>query len=85
MVGAAAEKMTMTKIYDPSRLGVSEDAIAQRAYELWCERGCPEGGDGREDWDAAVAELTVTAQLSGQHRRGPLLRLWSRIRSRAAM
>lgn len=75
----------MTKIYDPQS-GVSDEAIAQRAYELWCERGCPQGGDGREDWDAAAAELTAAAeQQSSGARRGPLLRLWSRIRNRAAM
>ena len=74
----------MTKIHDPCQLGVSEDAIAQRAYELWCERGCPDGGDGRQDWDAAVAELTAAAQQATS-RRGPLLRLFSRLRQRAAM
>ena len=74
----------MATIYDPNN-GVSDEAIAQRAYELWCERGCPEGSDGREDWDAAAAELTAAAQQAAAPRRGPLLKLWSRLRNRAAM
>ena len=36
---------------------VSTEEIARRAYELWEARGRP-AGDGSEDWDAAVAELT---------------------------
>jgi Protein of unknown function (DUF2934) len=36
---------------------VSEEEIARRAYELWEARGCPPG-DGTQDWERAVAELT---------------------------
>jgi len=43
---------------------VPQEAIARRAYELWEARGCP-SGDGTEDWERAVAELT-----SGNHRNG---------------
>jgi hypothetical protein len=38
----------------------SEQAIAERAYGRWQARGCP-GGDGREDWFAAQAELLQEA------------------------
>jgi hypothetical protein len=36
---------------------VPQEEIARRAYELWETRGCPPG-DGTEDWERAVAELT---------------------------
>ena len=39
---------------------VPTEEIARRAYELWEARGRP-AGDGSEDWDAAVAELTSRA------------------------
>jgi hypothetical protein len=35
---------------------ITDEQIAQRAYELWEARGCP-SGDGTEDWEAARAEL----------------------------
>jgi Protein of unknown function (DUF2934) len=37
---------------------VPQEEIARRAYELWQARGCPPG-DGTEDWERAVAELTT--------------------------
>jgi Protein of unknown function (DUF2934) len=46
---------------------VRQEEIARRAYEIWEARGRPTG-DGSEDWDAAVAELTS--------RRGVGLRHW---------
>jgi len=46
---------------------VSTEEIARRAYEIWEARGRP-SGDGSEDWDAALAELTS--------RRGTGLRHW---------
>jgi Protein of unknown function (DUF2934) len=42
---------------------VPQEEIARRAYELWQARGCP-SGDGNQDWERAVAELT-----SGRYRR----------------
>ena len=39
-----------------TKLNVSQDEIARRAYEIWQARGCPPG-DGNEDWQAAEAEL----------------------------
>ena len=35
---------------------LNESEIAQRAYQRWLARGCPQT-DGREDWFAARAEL----------------------------
>lgn len=40
-----------------SPLGELEEAkIAARAYEKWCQRGCPLWEEG-QDWEAARAEL----------------------------
>lgn len=50
---------------------VSTEEIARRAYEIWESRGRP-AGDGTQDWDAAVAELT--------ERRGGLRHWWERLR-----
>jgi hypothetical protein len=36
--------------------GVSEDAIAALAYQLWQVQGCPIGSD-RQDWFQAEREL----------------------------
>ena len=51
---------------------VSEEEIARRAYEIWESRGRPEG-DGSQDWDAAVAEL------SSRHN-GRIRHWWERLR-----
>lgn len=51
---------------------VSTEEIARRAYEIWESRGRPVG-DGTQDWDAAVAELT-------SQRRGGLRHWWERLR-----
>ena len=37
-------------------IGISEERIAARAFQLWMARGCPVS-DGSEDWFAARAEL----------------------------
>jgi hypothetical protein len=60
-----------------SQRELPQEAIASRAYELWEARGCPPG-DGTEDWERAVAELT-----SGRRNGSPvegLLDWLSRIR-----
>lgn len=59
---------------------VTHEAIAQRAYEIWQARGCPDG-DGQADWRAAEAELLAE---NAPRRRRPLQRLLRRLRSRAA-
>jgi hypothetical protein len=38
--------------------GIATEEIARRAYERWEARGRPTG-DGSEDWEAALAELTA--------------------------
>jgi hypothetical protein len=61
---------------------IPEEQIAQRAYELWQERGCPEG-DGSQDWEGAKAELIaarISRNGSTQHR---LRRFWDRLRGKA--
>lgn len=62
---------------------VSDDAIAQRAYELWEARGCPEG-DGQQDWQEAQRQLLSETQVP-QSPRSPFSRLVARFRGRAAM
>jgi hypothetical protein len=64
----------------PSLTNVTEEAIAQRAYELWEARGCPES-NGDEDWQSAQAELLAEAE---QPKR-PITRLFARLRNRAAL
>jgi hypothetical protein len=59
---------------------ISDDAIAKRAYELWEARGCPQG-DGNDDWQLAKKQL----QAEARRRQPPILRLLSRLRSRAAV
>lgn len=63
-----------------AELGVTDDTIAKRAYELWQSRGCPQG-DGSDDWQLAKRQL-----LAESHRRQrPILRILSRLRNRAAV
>lgn len=38
--------------------GHREQAISKRAYELWLERGCPEGSP-EEDWYRAESEMKI--------------------------
>ena len=52
----SAKKRRATASPDPSEI-----EIAQRAYQRWLARGCPQG-DGREDWFAAEAELRAAPQ-----------------------
>lgn len=40
----------------PSLSDVPEGAVAERAYRLWQQRGCPVG-DAEQDWFTALAEL----------------------------
>ena len=41
---------------EESRIGVSRDRVAERAYELYCEGGCEDGHD-LDHWLQAEAEL----------------------------
>jgi hypothetical protein len=62
---------------------VSQDEIAQRAYEIWQARGCPDG-DGSQDWQAAEAELiTARVRRNGSTQRR-LRSIWGRVRQKIA-
>ncbi|MGD9636567.1 MAG: DUF2934 domain-containing protein [Pirellulales bacterium] len=63
-MGSSASRLTHT--------AVSHDEIARRAYEIWESRGRPEG-DGSQDWDAALVELT-------SRRSGGIRHWWERLR-----
>lgn len=64
---------------------ISDEAVAQRAYEIWQDRGCPEG-TSEEDWETAKAELIAEQQpnRSALVRRPAWLRLLDRLRGKAA-
>jgi len=47
-------------------LKIPHEKIAVRAYEKWCQRGCPPGTDA-QDWMEAEAELRFE---QGQRRKG---------------
>lgn len=61
---------------------ITDEKIAERAYQIWEARGCPES-DGSDDWETAKQELLAEAAQSG--RRQPFRNLLARLRSRAAM
>jgi len=49
----------------PSANAVGEDVIAKRAYQLWVQRGCPEGSP-EEDWYRAEKELGIFGNAAGR-------------------
>ena len=70
----------MARAEEQKNLGISEDTIAKRAYEIWQERGCPDG-DGSDNWQLAQSQLLAEAR----RRQPPILRLLNRLRNRAAL
>lgn len=64
---------------------ITDEAIAQRAYEIWQRRGRPEG-TSEEDWQTAQAELAAEQQgrQNDSSRRPAWLRLLDRLRGKAA-
>ena len=65
---------SMTPQATPSQTPVSKtpmvphEKIAMRAYDRWCQRGCPEGTD-QQNWLEAEAELkTEMAKANTQAR-----------------
>jgi hypothetical protein len=58
---------------------VSDDEIAQRAYQIWESRGCP-ASDGAEDWQAAKAELTAARIGRNGSTQQRLQTWWRRVR-----
>lgn len=61
---------------------ITDATIANRAYELWQQRGCPDG-DGAYDWQVACEQLRAEVALPPRHR--PLKRLVAKLRNRAAL
>ena len=62
------------------QLGISNDTVSKRAYEIWESRGRPQG-DGSENWQLAQKQLLAEAR----RRQRPIVRLLNRLRNRAAM
>jgi Protein of unknown function (DUF2934) len=58
-----------------SECQIPTEEISRRAYELWEARGRP-AGDGSEDWNAALAELTSRCNSTTSGLRG----WWDRMR-----
>jgi Protein of unknown function (DUF2934) len=56
MSGASGALVRETK-KESEKITVSQDAIASLAYQLWKERGSPEGSP-EIDWEKAEQELT---------------------------
>jgi Protein of unknown function (DUF2934) len=48
--------------------GNGGNPVARRAYQLWLERGCPDGSP-EEDWYRAERELGMEAKPIGQANR----------------
>ncbi len=56
---AATQLPIVQKLAAPAveeRIDIPWERIAQRAYQIWCDNGCPPGTDVR-DWLQAEAEL----------------------------
>jgi len=62
---------------------VSEDEIAQRAYEIWEARGCPPG-DGAQDWQSAKDELSAARIGRNGSTQQRLQAWWRRVREKIA-
>jgi hypothetical protein len=56
--GTAAEEEASIRLDAKTGLATREE-IAARAYQRWCQRGCPEGSPN-VDWHAAEEELRPT-------------------------
>jgi hypothetical protein len=62
---------------------VSDDEIAQRAYQIWEARGCPPG-DGAQDWQAAKDELMAARIGRNGSTQQRLQTWWRRVREKVA-
>lgn len=56
MSTAVKEKPGSVKKEEKDKREISEKQIAERAYQLWLNRGCEHGHDA-EDWRQAEEEL----------------------------
>ena len=77
------EAGTMEEWMSTSYAVVSDDEIARRAYEIWQQRGCPQG-DGQADWEAARAELTSSRVARNGSTQQRLQGWWRRVREKIA-
>src|SRR5947209_4927683 len=50
--------------------GIPHERIAMRAYQKWCQRGCPAGTD-QQDWLEAEAELRTEMTQPGSRTATP--------------
>jgi hypothetical protein len=60
---------------------ISDEEIARRAYEIWQSRGCPQG-DGSEDWQAALAELSASKVSRNGSTQQRMQSWWQRVREK---
>jgi hypothetical protein len=60
--GAGEIPVDMEAIAGSGAATIAEDAISKRAYELWLERGCPEGSP-EQDWYLAESELRGQSEV----------------------
>ena len=95
---ASAEKSSRKETIPFGQREISNEQIAERAYLLWESRGRPDT-DGTADWEEAKAQLLaeqlnasssvrrpgILVPTRGQSGgdRGPLRRLWDRLRGAA--
>ena len=66
-----------------AQYNVSDEDVAQRAYEIWQARGCP-ASDGSDDWKTALTQLTAEriGRNGSTHER--LRTWWNKVRQKAA-
>lgn len=83
MVKAQSKKAKVTDASDKARdrmegepgantRALGEEAIARLAYQLWLERGSPEGS-AEDDWFRAEKALRATSEAAVQGATKPLL------------
>jgi len=66
----AGVRATVGTAPSTSKEEIDERAIARRAYQLWLERGCPEGSP-EEDWYHAERELGIAGKPAEQEDSAP--------------
>ncbi len=64
---------------NPTSMHISNETIAERAYQIWQSRGCPQG-DGSDNWELAREQLARESRGGW----GSLRRIIARLRTRAA-
>jgi len=69
----------MSSTIPATQSSISQDQIAQRAYELWQTRGSPEG-DGGSDWQEAENQLIEESRQRGRRLLPRLFGRWRKKR-----